>query len=183
MKQITILALVLIGMFSASETHALSCLPSPGPEVEFQEAKAVFIGEATAVFNNDNFDYSTKNFAKFKVTEVYKGDLPSELTVETDGTWGMRFEAGKKYLVYLDQLEPYEVALCRFGTASLEDPQTWDRIQEIEAKGNEPRTPPQQESNSEKYLWGWPHKKIVLLEWAGAAILIAAGYFLIKKYY
>jgi hypothetical protein len=184
MKQTIVLAFMLAAMFSAGEAHALSCLPSPGAEAEFQQAQAVFAGEATHVFNDDNFGHGTKNYAKFRVDDVYKGELPAHLTIETDGTWGTRFEAGHEYLVYLDKLGPYEIELCRFGTMSLEDSQAWDRITQIEAAGHQPRDPqPNTARMPEEYLWGWPHNQVVLLEWAGAGVLMIAGYILIKKFY
>lgn len=184
MKQILICALVAMGLFSVNSAEALSCVESPGPEVEFQEAQAVFTGEATHVFNNDGSDYTTRNYAKFRVDKVYKGELPRNLTIETDGTWGMRFEAGKKYLVYLDKLGPYVVDMCRFGTMSLEDPQAWERVTQIEASGHKATDPHiENDAKEGQNLWNLSDKQIMLLEWVGAALLMAAGYVLIKKYY
>jgi hypothetical protein len=183
MKLLIIAVLFLVSVFFATETRALSCVPSPGPEAEFDQALAIFTGEASSVFNDDNFSYGTKNYAKFRVDQVYKGELPKELTIETDGAWGMRFETGKKYLVYLDKLGPYQIDLCRFGTVSLEDPQAWERIQGFESKGVEPHDPQVQDPEAGGYFSDRPYQQVVFFEWIGAALLLVAGYFLIKKYY
>lgn len=189
MKQTIILLLLVVGIFTGGkDAQALSCVPSPGPEVEFEQAQAVFVGEATHAYD-DKFTYGAKNYAKFRVDKVYKGELPANLTIETDQTWGMRFEAGKSYLVYLDGMGPYTVELCRFGTTLLSDAQAAERISQIEAAGHHPREPqlmtnePGSDGEYRGYLRNLSYGQRVILHWLSVALLMGLGYLFIKNFY
>jgi hypothetical protein len=138
-KLAVLLALVLIGAFSGSETRALSCLPSQGHAVEFQEAKAVFAGKVLTSDISSEPYFGAKNLSRFGVSQVYKGDLFYITDVETDGTWGMRFEVGKEYLVYLDTLNPNTVALCKFSTTELS--MAGEQLKQIDQSGVKPKGP------------------------------------------
>lgn len=131
--------LLFANIFWVPQAQALSCVEAPPPQEQFNQAIAVFSGRAVEVDNVENGNPNGKNKAQFDVYKVWKGNLPDKLTIETDGTWGMRFEQSKEYLVYLDKLDPYVVELCRFGTEELSTAQ--EKIAMIEALGFAPKDP------------------------------------------
>jgi hypothetical protein len=153
MKTKAALLIFFFLVIAQENAQALSCVQSPPPMVEFNQAQAVFSGKAVYVKHADGYGSKNMNYAKFDVYNVWKGEIPQGITVQTDGTWGIRFQEEIEYLVYLDKLDPYEISLCRMGTTELINATA--RIKQIEESGAVPTSPQSAtlpSENARKYI-------------------------------
>jgi len=106
MKRAWFLAMAILLLAQLEMAWPCSCLPLSPPSKELKRADAVFWGKAIKVKPARITDGEEKvrgYLVTFAVARRFKGDLPSEVTVETGqggGDCGVHFEAGKEYLVY-----------------------------------------------------------------------------------
>jgi hypothetical protein len=109
MKRLLFSVVTVAALISALEADALAChctLPFPKLTLEQQVRKArsqsrvVFSGEVLEITRRPQSFYVE---VKFRVKQLWKGDIPEEVTVVTGmggGDCGYSFEIGKDYLLY-----------------------------------------------------------------------------------
>jgi|GEM_PF-5288053 len=175
MKQTLAVMALLFSVFSVSQpAQGLSCPAGGSAEDDFRKAAAVFTGTVTEVHYPGTENFESKNYTSFQIQKIYKGDLPKLIVVETNSQWGVAFEVGKQYLVYLDGLDPYRIDVCKFGTHNLS--LSLDRIKGMEDAGVKPHRPyiPRLTEGEPRYT---------PLDWVAGASLLVLGYILLKHFY
>lgn len=83
--------------------YACSCIMPGTPQEEVTRSDAVFSGKVTQQTPAAGLDGSEAIKVSFEVGQVWKGQIPQELLLETSGSsasCGYTFENGKEYLVY-----------------------------------------------------------------------------------
>jgi hypothetical protein len=105
------LTLTVFLLASAETSFACSCPRSLEPVKKqvrqaFKDSAAIFSGEVLEISESSTDENSL--LVKFKVENLWKSELTSEVTIATgknSAMCGYSFEVGKKYLVYANGLE------------------------------------------------------------------------------
>ncbi len=99
---------LIVGLVSlSSDATACSCIPPRAPLAELSESDFVFAGEVKSITPRSG-EYGRMLLVRFKVETKWKGDLNSDIVIETadnSAACGYPFKAGKSYLVYGDIFE------------------------------------------------------------------------------
>lgn len=123
-----IIVIAIAGLWFTNTTcvFACSCIMPGTPQEEITRSDAVFSGKVTQLTPVTNQDGIGSIKVSFEVGQVWKGQIPQELLVETSdssASCGYSFESGKEYLVYAYSNEgQLSVGLCS-RTALLADAQ------------------------------------------------------------
>lgn len=115
-------ALVFVATFlfvtDLSQAFACSCIMPRPPGEELANATAVFSGTVTAQDERQGLSMRSADPVKvtFVVAEVWKGDIPAEVSITTareSASCGYNFEDGAEYLVYANGTDAdRKVSLC-----------------------------------------------------------------------
>ena len=101
-RLLPIAVLVLAGLVVRAPTAwACSCVADTTPQKQFKAADVVFVGTVSTVSVPDSTMGSVS--ARMTVTDVYKGDVPSDTAVETSADvagCGVAFVPGSRYAVF-----------------------------------------------------------------------------------
>ncbi|HEY0606178.1 MAG TPA: hypothetical protein VGD58_24870 [Herpetosiphonaceae bacterium] len=123
-----IIVIAIAGLWFTSTrcVFACSCIMPGTPQEEITRSDAVFSGKVTQLTPTKALDGTEAIKVSFEVGQVWKGQIPQELLVETSSSsasCGYSFESGKEYLVYAYSNEgQLSVGLCS-RTALLADAQ------------------------------------------------------------
>lgn len=123
---IIVIAIAGLWITNTRCVFACSCIMPGTPQEEITRSDAVFSGKVTQLTPTKAIDGTEAIKVSFEVGQVWKGQIPQELLVETSSSsasCGYSFESGKEYLVYAYSNEgQLSVGLCS-RTALLADAQ------------------------------------------------------------
>lgn len=123
---IIVIAIAGLWITNTRCVFACSCIMPGTPQEEITRSDAVFSGKVTQLTPAKALDGTEAIKVSFEVGQVWKGQIPQELLVETSSSsasCGYNFESGKEYLVYAYSNEgQLSVNLCS-RTALLADSQ------------------------------------------------------------
>ncbi|WP_246942875.1 hypothetical protein [Bacillus pinisoli] len=97
-----VLLFALVFLTNPVPAYACSCIPSLPVKEELKSVQSVFSGEVLSIETDPSPDYKP-NKVTFKVSEIWKGENKSEITIYTardSEACGFEFMQGVSYLVY-----------------------------------------------------------------------------------
>lgn len=123
MRSRFIVLLPLIGLLVAAvvalrpcTTFACSCLPPGAPDVELNNATAVFAGRVVSISSIDRSGVAPQLQVRFEVSKSWKGPAAQTievLTEESSASCGVTFAEGGEFMVYASASEGFlNTSLC-----------------------------------------------------------------------
>lgn len=91
-----------LGIFSAAEALACSCMPPGPPKEELKEADAVFVGKVVRL-ETEGDEFTGQLKATIRASKVWKGPVRRYVVVRTarqGSMCGYGFQTSQKYVVY-----------------------------------------------------------------------------------
>jgi hypothetical protein len=94
--------LCLLGLLLVmpSQVFACRCAGPMSPQTAYRRADTVVVARVMTVTPNPD---NNGTLATVRVSQAWKGEVPRELTVATDGTCAYRFASGQEDLLYLSR--------------------------------------------------------------------------------
>ncbi len=163
-------------LLPARPTFACSCMAPAPPGEALEQADAVFAGRITeGPQRGGSMDGVAGVAYRFEVSEVWKGDAPSDTWVQTapdSAACGYNFEADREYLVYATaQGGEFHTNLCT-RTALL-----GDAVEDLDTLGDgtAPVRVAQETSDTDGVsgftLWAWGTAAVLLILAIGGSLL------------
>jgi hypothetical protein len=96
-----ILCLIVIFFFPTIACPC-DCFDMPIPCVAYQRAKVIFVGTTKEIQENDSLWHKVS----FSIERTFKGQVEKTITISYVANCNYKFEVGKQYLIYADELGP-----------------------------------------------------------------------------